>query len=50
MKQSEINSVIPNFKVEELEPRFEMRKWSAKAEAEVNEETIIVPTEVRWEL
>jgi len=50
MKQSEINSVILDFNVEELEPRLEMGKWSAKAGSKQDWKTGTVTTyqEVEW--
>ncbi|MFW5804068.1 MAG: hypothetical protein ACOCWG_02435 [bacterium] len=36
MKNKDISSHLEHFKIEELEPRLEMGKWSAVAKSEQN--------------
>lgn len=50
MKQNENNSLIVDFKIEELEPRLEMGKWSAKAGSKQDWKTGTVTTyqEISW--
>lgn len=44
MKQEELELLSSNFKIEELEPRLEMGKWSGKAGSTQNWETGTITT------